>query len=121
MVLDSIHPTKPNVVFASVLEPAPGQLPEQNEVELTRANHSLVLDPGVDMVIEDLKYSNWIRTTYSYVVDALSGERCHFMSMSVLRDLAAKQLKVPFVKHAAHRPQARYHAAVCEAAGRRNG
>ena len=42
---------------------------------LTRSNHALVLEPTMDMQTEYDKYTGWIRTNYSFVVDALSGER----------------------------------------------
>jgi hypothetical protein len=63
------HPTLPNV-YTGVFEDG-----ERLSLTLTRSNHAPVLDPSVDMGPEHLKYVAWVRSTFSFVVDALSGER----------------------------------------------
>ena len=56
---------------------------EALSVELTRHNHAPVLDPSMEIGVEYLKYAGWIRSTYSFVVDALSGERLDIMLQCV--------------------------------------
>jgi hypothetical protein len=63
------HPTLPNV-YTGVFEDG-----ERFSLTLTRSNHAPVLDPLVDLGPEHLKYVAWVRSTFSFVVDALSGER----------------------------------------------
>ena len=50
---------------------------------MTRHNHAPVLDPSADLAAEHLKYVAWARTAFSFVVDALSGERLDIMLQCV--------------------------------------
>ena len=56
---------------------------EEPRVVLTRLNHALVLEPAMDMQSEYVKYGGWIRSNYSFVIDALSGERLDIMLQCV--------------------------------------
>ena len=52
-------------------------------IELSRLNHAPLLDPMLDLEREHLKYSQWVRSNYAHVVDALSGERLDIMLQCV--------------------------------------
>ena len=42
------------------------------DAEMTEASCAKLSDPAMEMQAEFLKYAGWIRSTYSFVVDALS-------------------------------------------------
>ena len=44
-------------------------------VNLTPANHAQILDCALDLRTEHAKYARWVRSSYAFVVDALSGAR----------------------------------------------
>ena len=75
--LDAPHKSLANVYSAVVGGAA------EEAVELTSRNHAPLLDVTMDLASEYLKYGGWIRSTYSFVVDALSGERLDIMLQCV--------------------------------------
>lgn len=52
-------------------------------IELVRRNHAPLLEPSMALHAEYLKYLGWVRSTYAFVVDALSGERLDIMCQCV--------------------------------------
>ena len=75
--LDAPHKSLANLYSAVVGGAA------EEAVELTSRNHAPLLDVTMDLASEYLKYGGWIRSTYSFVVDALSGERLDIMLQCV--------------------------------------